>query len=202
MTFLDIRDESEFQSHLSQKIEQYRRSASPSRTRVLSDGTESPPKPTKAHKDVIRAIRLGNNYLTSVEVVHSIPAHLDSSQILWLDLSFNYIETLSEDFALYFPNVSTIYLHANKISKLSELKKLSKFTHLRSLSLYGNPVEEHKHYRNYVLYYCPHLTQFDKSPVTKSQINKVSCLMLLFLSLTLQLLLLVVLLVCHDDQLV
>ena len=58
--------------------------------------------------------------------------------------------------------------------KLAQIKKLEALEHLRSLSLYGNPVEEHKYYRNYVLYTCKHLAQFDKSPVTKSQIQKVS----------------------------
>eukprot|EP01039_Chlorochromonas_danica_P006116 gene6116-6734_t len=202
MTFLDIRDESEFQSLFSQKVEAYHRPPSPSsRGRTASSlkhgdtlggtrhNTSSPgntgngdspggertrPRSPTRMKGPIKAIRLGNNYLSSVEIIHSIPAHLDSSQILWLDLSFNYISSISEAFSSYFPEVTTIYLHANKITKLSEIKKLSKFEKLRSLSLYGNPVEENKHYRNYVLYYCRHLVQFDKSPVTKSQLNKAS----------------------------
>ncbi|RYY83135.1 hypothetical protein EON63_11925 [archaeon] len=181
LTFLDIRDEAEFQTNFTQKLEAYNRPASPSKTR-LAQASDSPAKTFKLPKEPIKAIRLGNNYLTSMEVIHSIPAQIDSSRILWLDLSFNFITTLSGDLSQYFPNVVTIYLHANKISKLSELKKLAGFQHLRALSLYGNPVEENKHYRNYVLFHCTALGQFDKSPVTKSQIQKVSTLVSLIIN--------------------
>eukprot|EP01031_Cornospumella_fuschlensis_P029223 gene29223-35275_t len=176
LTFLDIRDEAEFQTCFTQKLEAYNRPASPSRTKAaqISDSPtqQSPTKTFKLPKEPIKAIRLGNNYLTNVEVIHSIPAQIDASRILWLDLSFNFISTLSADMSQCFPNVVTIYLHANKISKLSEIKKLAGFQHLRALSLYGNPVEENKHYRNFVLFHCTALGQFDKSPVTKSQMQK------------------------------
>lgn len=180
LTFLDIRDEAEFQTNFTQKLEAYNRPASPSKARTThrpdSPTQHSPSKTFKLPKEPIKAIRLGNNYLTGVEVIHSIPAQIDSSRILWLDLSFNFISTLTPDLAQYFPNVVTIYLHANKISKLSEIKKLAGFQQLRALSLYGNPVEENKHYRNFVLFHCTALGQFDKSPVTKSQIQKVNIL--------------------------
>lgn len=132
LTFLDIRDENDFQTQFQTHLEQYNRSSSPSKTRGSPDhGMESPSSGTKRSRKEVKAIRLGNNYLSSVEIIHSIPARIDSSKILWLDLSFNEISTISEDFALYFPQVTTIYLHANKISKLSEIKKLAKFQNLR-----------------------------------------------------------------------
>ena len=31
------------------------------------------------------------------------------------------------------------------------------------------PIEEHKHYRNFVLNMCPNVTQFDSSPVTATE---------------------------------
>ena len=86
-----------------------------------------------------------------------------------MDLSFNKISAVSSEFSQKFPHITTIYCHANNISKLSELKKFAAFPELKSLSLYGNPVDAHKHYRNYVLYVCPKLTQFDSSPVTKTE---------------------------------
>lgn len=97
------------------------------------------------------------------------PPHVPPVQ--WLDLSFNQIASLGsgESISAAFPNVTTIYLHANKLSRLSQLKKLKAFPNLKSLSLYGNPIEEHKHYRNYVMYHCPKLGQFDSSPVTGSE---------------------------------
>ena len=126
--------------------------------------------PKKRELEVVKAVRLSNNLLENMEFLNGPFLNaLDTSQILWLDLSFNKFVNISEAMATNFPNVTTIYLHANNISRLSQLKKLKLFPNLKSLSLYGNPVEEHKHYRNYVLNMCPMVTQFDSSPVTGSE---------------------------------
>ena len=123
-----------------------------------------------ADPEVVKAVRLSNNLLEDMEFLNGpFSTVLDSSQILWLDLSFNKFVNVSEAMATTFPNITTIYLHANNISKLSQLKKLKVFPNLKSLSLYGNPVEEHKHYRNYVLNMCPNVSQFDSSPVTETE---------------------------------
>jgi Leucine-rich repeat (LRR) protein len=92
---------------------------------------------------------------------------------MWLDLSFNQIGSVNESLVATFPNVTTLYLHANQITKLSHIKKLSGFTHLKSLTLYGNPVEENKHYKNYILYCFPELQQLDFCVITTSQRQKV-----------------------------
>jgi len=132
-----------------------RRDVSPGRRRKLEEVT---------------AIRLSNNLLTTMDsICGPMMAAVDTSKILWMDLSFNKIAKVSTDLANKFPNVTTIYCHANQVAKLSEIKKFGLFKNLKSLSLYGCPVEENKHYRNYVLYCCPGLTQFDSSPVTKSE---------------------------------
>ena len=77
-----------------------------------------------------------------------------------------------------FPNLTTLYLHANQITKLSNIKKLAGLTQLKSLTLYGNPLEENKHYRNYILHIFPELQQLDFSVITSGQREKV---LLLFL---------------------
>jgi len=189
LTFLDLQEESEFTAALIDKIQQYRarspprRSVSPSATTTTNPATGenavvtiSPSGKSRyavSDRRTIRAIRLGNNYLPSIKCIFTAPHHLRAENILWLDLSFNHITHISPDICKYFPNVRTIYLHANKISRLSEIKHLEGLTELHSLSLYGNPVEGKKHYRNYTLFICPHLAQFDKSPVTKFQRQKV-----------------------------
>ena len=118
----------------------------------------------------VTAIRLSNNLLTTMDsICGPMMAAVDTTKILWMDLSFNKIARVSADFAIKFPNVTTIYCHANQVAKLSEIKKFGLFKNLKSLSLYGCPVEDNKHYRNFVLYCCPGLTQFDSSPVTKSE---------------------------------
>lgn len=141
--------------------------ASPENTVVITNGFDSPTK-GKKNREEVKAIRLTNNNISNLVIlVNPISNTLDTFKVLWLDLSFNLIKKISEEFIQAFSNVTTLYLQANQISRLSEIKKFSKFAELKSLSLYGNPVEEHKHYRNYTFYYCPKLTQFDMSPVTK-----------------------------------
>ena len=130
----------------------------------------------KLKDEVIKAIRISNNSIERVQIlVNPFTNFIDATEVLWLDLSFNAIETIDPVLVHAFPNVTAIYLHANQISKLSEIKKLALFPRLKSLSMYGNKVEEHKHYRNFVLYNIPTLTNFDKSPVTKTerQMNEV-----------------------------
>tara|TARA_A100001015_G_C14865641_1_gene662184 strand:- start:173 stop:814 length:642 start_codon:yes stop_codon:yes gene_type:complete len=132
--------------------------------------TENPESPKKREPEVVKAVRLSNNQLENMDFLNGpFLTALDTSNVLWLDLSFNKFVNISEAMATNFPNLTTIYLHANNISRLSQLKKLKLFPNLKSLSLYGNPVEEHKHYRNYVLNMCPLVTQFDSSPVTGSE---------------------------------
>ena len=124
----------------------------------------------KKQTEEIKAIRMANNFICNLQILISpFCSMLDTSKVTWLDVSFNQIETLDPLIFEHFPNISALYLQANKISKLSEIRKLEKFQRLKSIAIFGNPVEEHKHYRNYVLYYCKSLTNFDMSPVTKSE---------------------------------
>ena len=173
LTFLDIREDSEVSSQLTLKLHPPAAPSSPSGKTSQLTALGETQSPTKSRKDEIKAIRLGNNLLRRMESLYVIPAQLDGSKLLWLDLSFNDFTAISPDLANHFPNLTTIYLHANKITNLQQIKHLMPLMELRSLSLFGNPVEEKKHYRNFVLYHCPNLTQFDKSPVTKSQREKV-----------------------------
>jgi Leucine-rich repeat (LRR) protein len=188
LTFLDIRDETEYQTALAEKIEQYR-SRSPVRGRANSPGgmmvgtspesttlmNSSPGRSqyTVTDRRKLKAIRLGNNYIPRMEILFSSSLHLRCDNILWIDLSFNTLTKISPDLFKVFPNLRSLYLHANQIKQLSTIKHLQPLQDLHALTLYGNPVEENKHYRNYVLFYLPQINQFDKSPITKLQREKV-----------------------------
>ena len=124
----------------------------------------------KRQTEEIKAIRMANNLISNLQILISpFRSMLDTSKVTWLDISFNQIESLDPLIFEHFPNISALYLQANKILRLSEIRKLEKFQRLKSIAIFGNPVEEHKHYRNYVLHYCKSLTNFDMSPVTKSE---------------------------------
>lgn len=192
LTFYNISDENSLNTELQNKITFLTTALSPTKRTGLhatfsSDIPEpnfestSPGSPTatgspksRFRKKNIKAIRLGNNEITTTGILSStLPAHFDTTKILWLDLSFNFIAEIANDFAALFPNITTIYLQSNRLAKLKEVKKLSECNELRSLAMYGNPIEENKHYRNYVIYYCKKLHQFDKAPITTAQKEKV-----------------------------
>jgi Leucine-rich repeat (LRR) protein len=131
--------------------------------------------PKKKKIEEIKAIRIANNSISNLQILSNPFVNLfDTKKVSWLDLSFNQIEKINSIIFEIFPNVTALYLQANQISRLSEIKKLENFPLLKSLTIFGNPVEEHKHYRNYVLYFCKALTNFDLSPVTKKERTMVS----------------------------
>lgn len=196
LTFLDIQDESDFENGMM-----LRTTLSPSKltfdeltTSINNSGANTITNThtnngNNAHtnnngntlsspskKEIIKAIRLSNNNLTSLDnvITSLINSGIDTTKVQWIDLSFNSLTVIPDDLIKLFPNLIKLYLHANKIQKLSEIKKLTELTLLKSVSFYGNPVEEHKHYRNYVLYHNQNLTQFDMSPITKTEIQRVS----------------------------
>lgn len=192
MTFLDIREEADFKigfdlRYTSKIVIAAPLAIAPTTNNKTKENTATIEKtgspsrnksPSRKKHDFIvateeiKAIRIANNEISSFDIIFpTITTSLDSNKILWIDLSFNFINKISSDIAKILPNLTTIYLHANKISKLTEIKKLGGLLNLKSVALYGNPVEDHKHYRNFVLYTCPKLSQFDMSPVTKSEVK-------------------------------
>ena len=68
------------------------------------------------------------------------------AELRWLDLSQCKLTGVQEELTR-FVQLQMLYLHANQITKLSELKKLGKLQHLQKLTLHGNPVAELPHYK-------------------------------------------------------
>jgi Leucine-rich repeat (LRR) protein len=184
LTFLNIQDESQFGSSIIEK-----------KSSLLSSSSSSPSKLGKPSRksdtnnqaellassfalstegEEIKALRLSNNEIVDMSIIVSpIIQNMNPSLIQWLDLSFNHITSVAEIVATSLPNMTTLYLHANKISKLSDIKIIASFTQLKSLTMYGNPVEEKKHYKKYTLHHNPQLTHFDKSVITKQDRQQV-----------------------------
>lgn len=96
--------------------------------------------------------------------------------MIWLDLSYNYLETIENDI-LEFPLLKTLYLHGNYIQNLDETKKLNGFHDLQSLTLYGNPIETVPNYRLWVLgvmyTYNENLRRLDQVLITNREFDKV-----------------------------
>jgi Leucine-rich repeat (LRR) protein len=188
LTFSDIREEPDFETALITKLPPLALSFTEVRSVRITSFLSSYIHinlPTiiiyqqnttgRKQTEVIKALRLGNNEIRSMEIIYKFLKNtLDTTNIMWLDLSFNKVETISVNIMKYFPNITTLNLHANRISRLSELRKLALLTTVKAISLQGNPVEEHKHYRNFVLYFCPWLRQFDMSPVTAGEVKRMN----------------------------
>ena len=62
-----------------------------------------------------------------------------------------------------------LYFHANNVSKLSEVDKLGSLMNLRSLAIYGNPIESSDGYKQYVISKIPQLKTLDFSTIIKSE---------------------------------
>ncbi|KAK6485921.1 leucine-rich repeat-containing protein 51 [Huso huso] len=115
-----------------------------------------------------RVLRLNNNILPDLSGFNEAIDHFikDTSQLSWIDLSFNDLSTIDNVLTQY-KNLRVLYLHGNSIITLGEVDKLVALPNLLSLTLHGNPMENEKGYRNYVMSALPQLKTLDFSAVTK-----------------------------------
>lgn len=65
----------------------------------------------------------------------------NSNRLLWVDLSYNYLEKIEDEIVTGFPCLKTLYLHGCYIGNLEEVRKLNTLENLHTLTLYGNPIE-------------------------------------------------------------
>ncbi|KAM4849066.1 leucine-rich repeat-containing protein 51 isoform 2-T6 [Urocitellus parryii] len=128
-----------------------------------------PLKHSKSGKPLTQSLWLNNNVLNDLkdftQVASQILEHPEN--LAWIDLSFNDLTSIDPILTTFF-NLSVLYLHGNSIQSLGEVNKLAVLPRLRSLTLHGNPIEEEKGYRQYVLCTLPRITTFDFSGVTKA----------------------------------
>ncbi|XP_019876292.1 leucine-rich repeat-containing protein 51 isoform X2 [Aethina tumida] len=133
-------------------------------TRVL--GT---PKKAENDKYLTRSIWLNNNRIKSLGgfdvLIDALLVH--PQQLMWVDLSFNYIRTIDE-VLLKFPKLKILYLHGNCITDLDEIFKLRELKELRTITLQGNPISNLPKYRNYVISSLPQIFNLDFTPVLKT----------------------------------
>ncbi|XP_067145692.1 leucine-rich repeat-containing protein 51 [Apteryx mantelli] len=114
------------------------------------------------------ALRLNNNGLRGLAGLAAALEQLLAApeRLRWLDLSFNALPAIDPVLTRYH-DLRRLDLHANGIRSLAEVDKLAALPRLRRLTLHGNPVEEQRGYRSYVLAALPQLRSFDFSGVTE-----------------------------------
>ena len=112
-------------------------------------------------------VRAPNNSIASLA---GLPAVLDDlvedrSKLFWLDMSCNAISDLGDALEA-FPALRVLNLHGNQIATIADLKKICKLP-LKSLTVHGNPVEEKKGIKNFLISSIPTLEKLNFCPITK-----------------------------------
>ena len=120
----------------------------------------------KLHRH-ITTVRMGSNRLKDLDQLHECLSHVmhSSERVRWFDFSSNCIQRVGISLAK-FKDLTVLHLHANNIKNFNEIKPLSELIKLTNITLYGNPIGEHKHYKNYVLHLMPSLVKLDFSLIT------------------------------------
>lgn len=120
------------------------------------------------------AIRLNNNFLQTVADLPRVLTHLNlvprfETNLMWLDLSFNQLTKIDKEI-LEFKALKILYLHGNKIEKLSQVEKLAGLTNLEKLTINANPeLEKQKIYRRFTAGALPQIRSLDQTCVTKEE---------------------------------
>ncbi|WWD06893.1 hypothetical protein V865_004990 [Kwoniella europaea PYCC6329] len=99
-----------------------------------------------SHQGSYDTLNLTDN---SITVLGNIP---HSPRLTAIHAAQNQISTISPSLPPNIPNLVTLVLTNNAISSLSTLLPLESLTSLRHLVLRGNPVTEHEHYKEFVVW--------------------------------------------------
>ena len=75
---------------------------------------------------------------------------ITQTNLILIDLSYNYLTTINDEITK-FPNLQNLYLPYIYIKDLGETKKLNIIKVLKSLNMFGNPINQVPNYRMWVL---------------------------------------------------
>jgi U2 small nuclear ribonucleoprotein A' len=110
-----------------------------------------------------------NDQFDSIDLSDNEVRKLDGFPLLRrlgsLLLNNNRIAKIGANVSASLPNLHTLILSGNNITKLSDLDDLTQFDKLAWLSLLNNPVAKEKDYRLYTISRCPALKVLDFSKV-------------------------------------
>lgn len=129
------------------------------------------------------AVLLHNNEITTLSRIDAVlneillyPKFLENSYkkkldlIQWLDLSHNHLQDIHVDISsLRFLKI--LYLHANFINELENIRNLKNCACLINLTLHGNSIEHIKGYRNFVIELVPRLEKLDFTLVSEKELD-------------------------------
>jgi len=100
----------------------------------------------------------------------AIPNRNKLDLIQWIDISHNKIEEIHPDL-LNLKFLKILYCHANYIKEIEKVTILKNSKSLLNLSLHGNPIEQIKGYRQFIIEIVPSLEKLDFTLVSEKELD-------------------------------
>ena len=147
------------------------------------DDKSGGPKRKIKYVNYTNAIILHSNQIRSFEKVDytlntilpdidffAMPNRNKLDLIQWIDISHNKIEEIHPDL-LNLKFLKILYCHANHIREIEKIAILKNCQSLLNLTLHGNPIEQIKGYRQFVIEIVPSLEKLDFTLVSEKELD-------------------------------
>ena len=132
-------------------------------------------------KKYCNAFNVSNNKLTTIEGIHTVleallpdltfTSKLTKVQLIqWIDISRNKLTGIHRDIC-ELPYLKILYVHGNNIQEIGKVTALCQCKSLTSLTLYGNPMDHIKGYRNFIIEMCPLLEKLDGAVISEKELD-------------------------------
>jgi Leucine-rich repeat (LRR) protein len=132
-------------------------------------------------KKYCNAFNVSNNKLTTVEGIQTVlemllpelsfPSKLSKVQLIqWVDISRNKLTSIHKDIC-ELPYLKILYAHGNNIQEIEKVTALGNCKSLTALTLYGNPMDHIKGYRNFIIEMCPLLEKLDGAVISEKELD-------------------------------
>ena len=132
-------------------------------------------------KKYCNAFNVSNNKLTTIEGIYSVleallpeltfPSKLNKVQLIqWIDISRNKLTNIHKDIC-ELPYLKILYVHGNNIQEIEKVTSLGNCKSLTALTLYGNPIDHIKGYRNFIIEMCPLLEKLDGAVISEKELD-------------------------------
>ena len=132
-------------------------------------------------KKYCNAFNVSNNKLTTIEGIHTVldallpelsfPSKLNKVQLIqWIDISRNKLTDIHRDIC-ELPYLKILYVHGNNIQEIEKVTALGNCKSLTALTLYGNPIDHIKGYRNFIIEMCPLLEKLDGAVISEKELD-------------------------------
>ena len=129
------------------------------------------------------AVILHSNQIESLSGIHEVLSNILLSPkfeltdfqskldfIQWIDISSNHLVDIHPDI-LNLKYLKILYAHANYINEIKKVEILQQCKCLINLTLHGNPIEQIKGFRHFIVELIPTLEKFDFTLVSEKELD-------------------------------